>query len=72
MGIEWPLWLAGLWFVILLLVVWEAVWKGIALWKAARNNAIALGLCVLGTNNNGRKLIGLLLRAWVRTRRGIR
>ena len=33
-----PFW--GLWFILFLaaLIIWDLVWRGIALWKAARNN----------------------------------
>ncbi len=37
MQIEWPLWLPMAWFIIPLAVVWEAAWKGVALWRAGRN-----------------------------------
>lgn len=30
--------LASPWFVVL--IIWSAIWKGIALWKAGRNNKI--------------------------------
>jgi hypothetical protein len=33
----WPLWMIC---VFMVLAVWEMVWKGIALWKAARNNSL--------------------------------
>src|SRR6266851_5633628 len=38
--------------------------------NAERNNAIALGLCVFGTNKSRRMLIGLRFKACVRTSRG--
>jgi hypothetical protein len=41
------------WFLVLVifLVLWGGVWKAIALWKAARNNALAwfIVFCVLNT-----------------------
>ena len=33
--------------VVGLLVVWETVWKGFALWKAARNNHVAWFVCII-------------------------
>lgn len=33
--------------VIPVLVIWEAVWKGIALWRAARNAHPAWFICLL-------------------------
>jgi hypothetical protein len=32
--------------VLLILVVWESVWKLIALWKAGRNNHLGWFLCI--------------------------
>lgn len=41
------------WFIalIIFLVLWNGVWKAIALWKAARNNALTwfIVLCILNT-----------------------
>jgi hypothetical protein len=34
----WPLWMICIFMV---LAVWDMVWKGIALWKAARNNSLS-------------------------------
>jgi len=39
------------WFILLL--VWESVWKGIALWKAGRNNQLAWYICLLVFNTVG-------------------
>ena len=36
-GFEIPTWLFGL---IVVLMVWEGVWKLLAMWKAAKNNSI--------------------------------
>jgi len=38
---------------ILLLSVWESVWKAIALWKAARNNQLTWYICILVFNTVG-------------------
>ncbi len=31
------------WFIVVLIIlgIWTAIWKGIALWKASRNNQMA-------------------------------
>jgi hypothetical protein len=43
--------------IILLLIIvislWEAVWKGIALWKSGRNNQLAWFICILIFNTIG-------------------
>jgi len=38
MPVDWGIpFLAGIMWLIPLLVVWEMVWKGVALWRAGRN-----------------------------------
>ena len=39
--------------VIPVLIVWELVWKGIALWKAGRNAHLAWFICLLIFNTLG-------------------
>jgi hypothetical protein len=43
------------WFPLLLIVllIWEAVWKGIALWKAAKHNQLPWFLCIFIFNTLG-------------------
>ena len=36
-----------------LIAVWDMIWKGIALWKAGRNNQLVWYLCVLIFNTVG-------------------
>ena len=46
--------LAGfLWLVISLVVVWEMAWKGIALWKAARNEHLPWFIALFVINTAG-------------------
>jgi hypothetical protein len=45
-------------FVILIvcccvLAIWEMVWKGFALWKAAKNNHVAWFVCIFIINTAG-------------------
>ena len=35
------------------LMLWELVWKGIALWKAGRNNQLIWFVCILLLNTLG-------------------
>lgn len=35
------------------LLIWEAVWKGIALWKAAKNNQLNWFIAILILNTAG-------------------
>jgi hypothetical protein len=39
--------------LIIVLSLWEAVWKGIALWKSGRNNQLAWFICILIFNTIG-------------------
>jgi hypothetical protein len=39
--------------VLLILIAWETVWKGIALWRCGRNNQIAWFVVVLIFNTVG-------------------
>jgi hypothetical protein len=39
--------------VILILAVWEGVWKAFALWRAARNNHLAWFICLAIFNTVG-------------------
>ena len=38
---------------LLLLILWELVWKSIALWKTGRNNQLAWFVCILILNTAG-------------------
>ena len=39
--------------VIIVLIIWDVVWKLIALWKAARNNSKAWFICLALINTMG-------------------
>jgi hypothetical protein len=39
--------------VIILLAIWEGVWKLIAMWKSARNNQLAWFICLAIFNTVG-------------------
>ena len=44
------------WIILSLLiplVIWEAVWKGIALWRAGRNEHVAWFVCIFIFNTLG-------------------
>ena len=42
-----------MWLWLLPLLVWSAVWKGIALWRAARNGSLAWFIVMLVVNTAG-------------------
>ena len=39
--------------IIIILIIWETVWKLIALWKAGRNNHLAWFICIALINTIG-------------------
>jgi predicted permease len=39
--------------VIIILAIWEGIWKLIALWKSARNNHLAWFICIAIFNTIG-------------------
>lgn len=44
----------SLWFLLLIIIlVWGLIWKGIALWKCGRNNQLAWFLFILIFNTVG-------------------
>ncbi len=43
----------GMWFWLVPLIAWSAIWKGIALWKAARNSHRVWYIAMLIVNTAG-------------------
>ena len=57
--------------VIAILAIWDIVWKGFALWKAARNNHVVWYVCILILNTVGiLPIIYILLNKTKNTVRG--
>ena len=44
---------AGFMPIIIILIIWEAVWKLVAMWKAGRNNHLAWFICIALINTAG-------------------
>lgn len=44
---------ATFFWAILILIVWEGVWKGFALWRAAKNSHLAWFICIIIFNTVG-------------------
>lgn len=40
-------------WIVIILIIWEGVWKGIALWKSARNSHLVWFICILIFNTIG-------------------
>ena len=46
--------ITGIWATIIIIVgLWELVWKGFALWKSARNKHLTWFICILIFNTAG-------------------
>jgi hypothetical protein len=47
--------LKSCWFIglIIIIAIWDSVWKLIALWKSARNNHLAWFICIAIFNTIG-------------------
>ena len=52
------------------LMIWEAVWKGIALWKSGRNNQLAWFICVLVINTVG--FLPIVYLVWFQKKNGVK
>jgi hypothetical protein len=52
MGMDWGF-LAGMIWLIVLLGLWEAAWKGVALWRAGKNAHLAWFVCLFIFNTLG-------------------
>jgi hypothetical protein len=48
-----PAWLGLLTPLLILLVIWDGVWKVIGMWKSARNNQLAWFICIAIFNTLG-------------------
>jgi predicted permease len=55
-------WLAILIVLIIILAIWDAVWKLIALWKSARNDQLAWFVCLAIFNTAG--ILPILYLCW--------
>ncbi|MEM0231335.1 MAG: DUF5652 family protein [Candidatus Woesearchaeota archaeon] len=50
----WPFYLSpGIFALLILILIWSAVWKAIALWKSARNDDLAWFIVFLIINTAG-------------------
>lgn len=58
---------AGILVLLLVVGLWEAVWKAIAMWKSARNNQLAWFVCLLIFNTAG--ILPIIYILWFQKRR---
>lgn len=48
-----PAWLGVLIIGLVLLALWDGVWKAIGMWRSARNNQLAWFICIVIFNTIG-------------------
>ena len=53
----------------LVLVVWEAIWKGIALWKAGRNNHLVWFIVMFVLNTAG--ILPIIYIVWFAKKKNV-
>jgi len=53
MVLTYPLFNPAILLWLLPLLIWDAVWKGIALWKSGKNNQLAWFICIFIFNTVG-------------------
>lgn len=56
-----PQWVAIVIPVLIVVAIWDAVWKAIAMWKCGRNNQLAWFICIVVFNTAGILPISYLL-----------
>ena len=59
---QFPAWLAVLIPIIILLVIWENVWRIIGMWKSGRNKQLAWFICIGILNTAG--ILPIIYLAW--------
>ena len=52
----------GMMILFSIIVIWDAVWKAIGMWKSARNNQLAWFICILIFNTAG--ILPIIYIAW--------
>jgi hypothetical protein len=50
---DFPLWLGVLIPVLVLIAIWDGVWKAIGMWRSARHSQIAWFVCIVIFNTAG-------------------
>ena len=63
-------WLASMLVWLIPLLIWEAVWKAIGLWKSARNNQLAWFVCIVIFNTAG--ILPIIYLAFFQPKKGKR
>jgi len=62
MNENFPVWLGVLIPVIVLIAIWDGVWKAIGMWKSARHNQLAWFICIVIFNTAG--ILPIIYLVW--------
>jgi len=62
-----PVLTGGILALLIVVGLWEAVWKAIAMWKSARNNQLAWFVCLLIFNTAG--ILPIVYILWFQKKR---
>jgi hypothetical protein len=62
-----PVWLAFLIPVLILIAIWDGVWKAIGMWKSARNHQLAWFICIAIFNTVG--ILPIIYIVWCQRNR---
>jgi Family of unknown function (DUF5652) len=62
-----PVWLALLIPVLILIALWDGVWKAIGMWKSARNHQLAWFVCIAIFNTIG--ILPIIYIVWCQRNR---
>ena len=62
-----PVLTGGILALLIVVGLWEAVWKAIAMWKSARNNQLAWFVCLLIFNTAG--ILPIVYILWFQKRK---
>ncbi len=54
--------------VLVILIIWEAIWKGIALWKAGKGNQLGWFVCLFIFNTAG--ILPIIYLIWFQKNKG--
>ncbi len=55
--------------ILILLAIWDGVWKAIAMWKSARNNQLAWFVCIVIFNTAG--ILPIIYLLWCQRNRNL-
>ncbi len=65
-----PVWIGLMIPALVVLAVWDGVWKAIGMWKSARNNQLAWFICIAIFNTVG--ILPIVYLVWCQRDRNVK